>query len=249
LVMAFLSALKEMGLPYYSLRKHRVDEFSTISGHDSTRALSGISSLGISLPGNVLLRLADLSWHLDSLDMYNTSFFSELAQQTAEADHSPVSIRPPANSLWIVGQVEGTDCRLYWIRDPAVTGPVNWREPTGSGSRKISYPSNCWEPPRAATFRRLKGVRFSLCIRPLRGVYCARSHNRRLFALRGQGPTDTSAACALLPWAARTQPHPSRTAHQGTISACGCVFYANPRPSCKLLEITRGTLPISRPTS
>jgi hypothetical protein len=99
-------------------------------------------------------------------------------------------------------------------------------------------------PPRAATFRRLKGVRFSLCIRPLRGVYCARSHNRRLFALRGQGPTDTSAACALLPWAARTQPHPSRTAHQGTISACGCVFYANPRPSCKLLEITRGTLPI-----
>jgi hypothetical protein len=98
--------------------------------------------------------------------------------------------------------------------------------------------------PRAATFRRLKGVRFSLCIRPLRGVYCARSHNRRLFALRGQGPTDTSAACALLPWAARAQPHPSRTAHQGTISACGCVFYANPRPSCKLLEITRGTLPI-----
>jgi hypothetical protein len=62
------------------------------------------------------------------------------------SSHREGSLDLMSHSLWIVGQVEGTDCRLYWIRDPAVTGPVNWREPTGSGSRQISYPSNCWEP-------------------------------------------------------------------------------------------------------
>ena len=52
-------------------------------------------------------------------------------------------------SLWVVAQVQGTGCRLGQVRDPAITGWVNWWGPTVSGSWYSTGLSNLWVPTRS----------------------------------------------------------------------------------------------------
>ena len=66
-----------------------------------------------------------------------------------------ISTECDKSALWIVVQVQGTGCRLGQVREPAITGWVNWWGPTGSGSWYSTGLSNLWVPTRSTTWRDL----------------------------------------------------------------------------------------------